>query len=118
MDKYIKENPKKVFATKGQDILKRNAKIVNAGRADFLIEDLVLVDFENGEKKYNIVKKGCLENRSFAYPGFQSVNKKRSKILAAAFDKGFEKILKDGTINKIVGKYNLSLDTWSAGKHK
>lgn len=114
-DKFIKENPKLALGTNGENVMERNLKMLTNKRTQGMLEDIVLIKYFEWEKKHNLKVAGCLKTFNKAYLAFTPKDKKRSAGLIKEFDAGFEKIMKNGTLDKILAKYRLEKKIWGQG---
>lgn len=107
IDAYIATHREKsVTLIQGEDIPERLQKMVRMGRYDALLEDRLL--FESSQSSDGLVNAGCLEERHAGYLALSPQNPERSRTIAEAFDRGFERIRASGRICEILRDYGLS----------
>lgn len=107
LDAYIATHREKSVALiQGEDIPERLQQMVRMGRYDALLEDRLL--FEPGQSSDGLVNAGCLEERHSGYLALSPQNPDRSRTIAEAFDRGFERIRANGRVCEILRDYGLS----------
>ncbi|MFY3775376.1 type 2 periplasmic-binding domain-containing protein [Marinobacter salsuginis] len=107
LDAYISENlEQSVTLLRGENIPDRMRRMVRMKRVDALLDDRLLFEFDKNNK--GLINAGCLPER---HPGYLALSPKtpdRSKAIAEAFDRGFERIQANGQLCQILEKYGLS----------
>ncbi|WP_150910358.1 substrate-binding periplasmic protein [Marinobacter halotolerans] len=109
IDEYIADRQGKgVILIGGEDVPNRLRELVLRGRADALLDDRLL--FEYGNERVGLVNAGCLDEHHRGYLALSPEHPERSNAIAAAFDRGVEKISQDGRLCGILEDYGLAIE--------
>ncbi len=107
LDAYISANSERnVALLRGENIPDRMRRMVRMARYDALLDDRLLFEFDQDNN--GLINAGCLPER---HPGYLALSPKmpdRSKTIAEAFDRGFERIRANGQLCSVLEKYGLT----------
>jgi polar amino acid transport system substrate-binding protein len=104
---FIKENKDKLFKAQGIDPLLELHKAIKDGKIDTIVENPIVFNYfkDHTKLEFKYEEAGCTDGLSL-YIAFSPKNP-RSREFAKILSDGIEKLRKDGTLDKILSKYDL-----------